>query len=601
VTPRLASPRLERETTGPSGVDDVERWRWFAVALFAVGIGAGVALVVSDARLSGLLPLVALTVLLALAVNRYAFFPSELAVTAEVGVLVSAVVGFGIMAAGGGVTGNAAIAPWFLALLAGPLDILHWRQRSYVRMAYNAGNRMAATLLASVAFAAVVGNDRSPSFVTIAVGGLAASAAFALVEIVVGTVLVRLRTGTRWLAAARVELPMESLTIPLGMIGALAGYLGADVGWWAAALLLAPTIVVPELVLVARRPRQAHVGAVVMVAVATGALVLPVVIAGAPGVSEIAGLAAVSVLLGVELRPSTTTPVPALIALGVSAALVVAMGADLSGAVGVAVVATTVTWGVERTARWWAVLLAAGAAVASDVIFDVHPSRATALVAALVFQLVVWTRPARVAWTVPLVCLGVSSAFVWRAVGRGGVAVFVAVLVVVLTAIVSAGAAPWSSRLVAAWAARRRSLWLRPVVVGAAAAALGCAVAGVVAGTPNHVFVPLAATGAGAVAAIAMNAVRQWRFAPARRVAEAAAVLVAAVAVAVLYPLGGLERRGWSVVLLATAVSACTVIAWPLVRRAAQSTARADDADARAISAGQDPSGRGTRRPPPRS
>jgi hypothetical protein len=247
------------------------------------------------------------------------------------------------------------------------------------------------------------------------------------------------------------------------------------------------------------------------------------------------------------------------------------------------------------------VLLAAAAAVVSDVIFDVHPSRATALVAALVFQLVVWTRVARMAWTVPLVSLGVSTAFVWREIGRGGVAVFVVVLVVVLTAVVVAGAAPWSSRIVAPLTARRRRAWLRPLLVSAAAAALGCAVVGVVTGTPNDVLVALAATSAGAVAAIAMNAVRQWRFAPTRRVAEAAAVLVAAVAVAVWYPLGGLERRGWSVALLAAALAVCTVVAWPLTRRAAELTARADDADARAISAAPDPSDRGTRRPPPRS
>jgi hypothetical protein len=606
VNPRLASPRLERDTDGSHGVDDVARWRWFAVALFAAGIGAGVVLLASGARLSGFAALVVLTVLLALAVNRYAFFPSELAVTAEVGVLVAAVVGFGIPAASGAAGGgDAALAPWFLALLAGPLDLLHWRQRSYVRMAYNAGNRMAATLLASVAFAAVVGGDRSPSFVRIAIGGLAASAAFALVEVVVGTVLVRLRSRTTWLAAGRVELPMESLTVPLGAVGALAGYLGASVGWWVAPLLLAPTIAVPELVLVARRPRRAHLRAVVMVVVATGALVLPAVLTGTPGPPEIAGLAVVAVLLGLELRPDTGTPVPALVALGVSAALVVGMGAELSGAVGVAVVATTVTWGLERKARWWAVLLAAGAAVASDVVFDLRPSRAAALVAALVFQLVVWTRVERVLWTVPLVCLGVSSAFLWRTVGDGGIAVFVVVFIVVLAAVVAVGAAPWASRIVAAWAVGRR-IRVLPVVAAAAAAALACAVVGVAAGTPNDVLVPVAATCAGGVAAIAMNAVRQWRFAPTRRAAEAGAVLVAAVAVATWYPLGGLERRGWSVALLALALVVCTTVAWPLVRRASDATARpsrtrAEHADAHAVSAGPGASGRRTRRSPPRS
>ncbi len=258
MNPRLASPPLDTDPDRARAATDTRGWRWFAFALFAGGLGAGVVLVTAGQRVTGAVAFVVLAALLALAVNRYAFFPSELAVTAEVAVLLAAVVGFGIPAVSGGSggAGGSMLGPWCLALLAGPLDVLHWRQRSYVRMAYNAGNRMAATLLAAVVFSAVLGANRSPSFATIAVGGLAASVAFAVVEVVVGTVLVRLRTGAAWAAAARVELPMESLTIPLGLVGALAGALGAEVGWWLAPVLLAPAILVPELVLVARLPRR---------------------------------------------------------------------------------------------------------------------------------------------------------------------------------------------------------------------------------------------------------------------------------------------------------------------------------------------------------
>ena len=121
--------------------------------------------------------------------------------------LLAAVVGFGIPAASGGAggAGGSMLVPWCLAFLAGPLDVLHWRQRSFARMAYNAGNRMTATLLAAVAFSAVLGRDPAPSFAVLAVGALAASAAFAFAEVVVGTALVRLRTGTAWGAAARVS------------------------------------------------------------------------------------------------------------------------------------------------------------------------------------------------------------------------------------------------------------------------------------------------------------------------------------------------------------------------------------------------------------
>ena len=334
-------------------------------------------LVAAGQRVTGAVAFVVLAALLALAVNRYAFFPSELAVTAEVAVLLAAVVGFGIPAASGGSggAGGSMLGPWCLALLAGPLDVLHWRQRSYVRMAYNAGNRMAATLLAAVVFSAVLGANRSPSFATIAVGGLAASVAFAVVEVVVGTVLVRLRTGAAWAAAARVELPMESLTIPLGLVGALAGALGAEVGWWLAPVLLAPTILVPELVLVARLPRSPRPSA------RSRWSASPLSRSGCrrcsrrgPLPPRVAGLAVVALLLGVELRAAARAPVPALVSLGVAAAVVVSGDADVLGAVGVAVVATTVTWGLERASRWWAVPLAAGAALAADLAFDLRPS-----------------------------------------------------------------------------------------------------------------------------------------------------------------------------------------------------------------------------------
>jgi hypothetical protein len=569
VNPRLASPRLD-DRSHAAVVQSDTRWRWFAVGLCAGGLAAGVALLASGERLTGAAAFVVLAVLLALAVNRYAFFPSELAVTAEVAVLLAAVVGYGIPEASGGAGGL--IAPWCLALLAGPLDMIHWRQRSYVRMAYNAGNRMAATLLAAIVFSALLGTDPSPSFAAIAVSGLGASAAFAIVEAVIGTVLVRLRTGARWLASARVELPMESLTIPLGLVGALAGYLGASVGWWVAPLLLVPTIFVPELVLVARRPRRAHLDRLAMVGVALVAVALPAVLAPWPRPVDIAGLTVVSLLLGVELRAVARAPVPALVSLGVVAALVVSGDAEVLGAVGVAVVATTVTGGLERASRWWAVPIAVTAAVAAEIAFDLRPSRAMALAAALVFQLVVWTRVDRVVWTAPLVCVAVASAFVWRAIGNVGSLVFVAALVVALAAVAAVGAAPWNSRILAAWVARRHHRAHRTVLVGAGTAALSCAVAGVALQSSGDVLVPIASASATAVAAVAMNAVRQWRFAPARRAGEATLVLGSAIVALLLYPPVGLDGQPWSVAVLAAALAACTAVAWPLVRRATAAT-----------------------------
>jgi hypothetical protein len=608
VNPRLASPPLHSDPDRARAASDTRGWRWFALALNACGLGVGVVLVVSGQRVTGAGAFLVLAALLALAVNRYAFFPSELAVTAEVAVLLAAVVGFGLADASRGNigAGGSLLAPWCLGLLAGPLDILHWRQRSYVRMAYNAGNRMAATLLAAVAFSAVLGTDPSPSFGTIAVGGLAASAAFAVVEVVVGTVLVRLRTGAAWVAAARVELPMEALTIPLGLLGAVAGALGAEVGWWLAPLMLVPAIFVPELVLVARLPRRAPLGWVAMVGFAVVALALSAPLASWPPPASVVGLAMVALLLGIELRAGVRAPVPALVSLGVAAAVVVSSDAEVLGAVGVAVVATTVTWALERTSRWWAVPLAAGAALAADVAFDLRPSRATALGAAILFQLLVWTRADRVVWTAPLVCVAVSAAFAWHALGNGGAALFISVLAVVLALVSAVGAAPWNSRIVASWLARRHVRLHRSVLAALVIAALASSVTGVAARSQRDLLVPIASVCAGAIAAVAMNAVRQWRFAPARRTGDAAAVFLSAVAVAALYPPAGLDGQAWSVAVLTAAVAVCTAVAWPLVRRASTAATQpaldhAGRVDLPVVRATPGASGRGTRRSPPRS
>ncbi len=297
---------------------------------------------------------------------------------------------------------------------------------------------------------------------------------------------------------------------------------------------------------------------------------------------------------------------PALVSLGVAAAVVVSGDADVLGAVGVAVVATTVTWGLARASRWWAVPLAAGAALAADLAFDLRPSRATALAAAVVFQLLVWTRVDRVVWTAPLVCVAVSTAFAWRAIGSGGGALFVATLTVVLAAVAAVGAAPWNGRIVAAWVARRHVRTHRSVLVAVVVAALACSVAGVVVRSTGGLLVPIASVCAGAVAAVAMNAVRQWRFAPARRTGEAGAVLVSAVVVAAWYPPAGLDGRAWSVALLAAAVAVCAAVAWPLARHASTAATRlahrhAGRDDPPNVRAARDASGRCTRRSPPRS
>src|SRR5689334_15438042 len=188
MTPRFAAD------TAPRAAPDVVAsehgpWRVFALALFGVTTAIGVVLIAAGEPRPDPLPVLLLVLVLAVAVNRFAFFPSELAVTAEVAVLLAAVVGFAGQ--------SALLGPWIVAFLAGPLDISHWRRRSFARMAYNAGIQMAATLVAAVVFARVFAPASSATG-AVAVAALVASVAFASVEVVVGTVLVRLRSDTQW-------------------------------------------------------------------------------------------------------------------------------------------------------------------------------------------------------------------------------------------------------------------------------------------------------------------------------------------------------------------------------------------------------------------
>ena len=255
----------------------LRRYSW---TLLAAGIASGVAAAVAGAPLPPVLPTLLLVSLMAVATNRIALFPSEWSATAEATVLVAAIVAF---------AGDAALlGPWIVALACGPLDIVHWREHVFSRMAYNSGNRMLSTLAAALAFAAAHGTRFDPPALRFALAALAASVVFAASELIgfVGVEWFRNRTPTR--LAVRDDLFFDSLTVPLGMLGALAGWLAAPVGWWATALVVVPALAVPELVLVrARRAWPAlgsarFVGGVRCAAAAAGVLALVAVVAPYP-------------------------------------------------------------------------------------------------------------------------------------------------------------------------------------------------------------------------------------------------------------------------------------------------------------------------------
>ena len=119
----------------------------YSWALALVGVAVLIVLVARGASLPPLVPTVLLVVVVALCIGRVALYPSELAATAELAAVLCAVTAFRESAP---VTG-----PLLLALLVGPLDRDHWRERSFVRMAYNSGDRALAALGGAGAFAGV--------------------------------------------------------------------------------------------------------------------------------------------------------------------------------------------------------------------------------------------------------------------------------------------------------------------------------------------------------------------------------------------------------------------------------------------------------------
>ncbi len=127
------------------------RVRGYSWSVFAVAAIAAVAVAVSGSPLPSVWPVLLLGALVALSLNQLAFFPSEWSATAEAAVLVAAIVGFADSAE--------LLGPLLVALLCGPLDIVHWRQRAFWRMAYNSGNRMIAALLAAGVFHVAYSGD----------------------------------------------------------------------------------------------------------------------------------------------------------------------------------------------------------------------------------------------------------------------------------------------------------------------------------------------------------------------------------------------------------------------------------------------------------
>ena len=299
----------------------------------------------------------------------------------------------------------------------------------------------------------------------------------------------------------------------------------------------------------------------------------------APGV--LGGLVALALVAGLELRVDARGPVSPMVATLVIAAVVVGGHAALGGAVVVAVLATGTAWIVQGRG-WWAPLLAAGAATASAIVFDARPSRAGALAAALVFELVVVSRMRRIVWTMPLVCAAIALAYGWDAIGAPGALVFGAGALAIAATTAAWGAPPWASRVLGLSAARHSTGAHRAIVCCTAAVSLALAIAAIDRVSDRAVLIPLAEAAGAGVTAMAMVGVRQWRFAPRRRAVDAVLLLGCSLAILLAYPPVADTGDAWSVAILGGALAVSAGVAWPVARRAdaaARTPVESDTAD----------------------
>jgi hypothetical protein len=445
---------------------------------------------------------------------------------------------------------------------------------------------MAASLPAALVFGAIERDDAT--WYTFALAALATSVVFAIVDLVLFVAFERVRRGTWSRVVAREGLFYDCLSVPLGLVGALAGWIATEVDWWVAGLVLLPVPFVPELLLVrarqalGRRSLARHArGALPTFLVATGLLAGVALALPLPSAAFIAGITAVAVLAGAEFAVDRRRPVAAMGATVVVAGAVVGGTAALAGSAVAAIVATATAVVVSGASLWWAPVAAGSAALASAALFDAHPTLAVALATGIVYQLVVLSRPSRVVWTAPVVAAAVALASAWRALHGAGAFVFAVGLAAIVTSAAHFGAPPWPSRVIAAWSRRATRRVHRAIVVASGVLALALATLAVaVASAPGRAALAAAAAAcACGGAAMAMFGVRQWRFAPAARVRDATVVIGCTVALLLGYLPLALDRHPWSLAIIAVSVVLSSAVAWMPARHAEAATTRLPVAD----------------------
>lgn len=421
----------------------------------AVAVGA---LVAAGASLPPAVAFALLVVAVAACVNRVALFSSELSTTGEAAVLFAAVVVFRRDAP--------LLGPVLVALFVGPTDLLHWRNRSAVRMAYNGGTQVLAVLAGAAVYGAVATADAPIG--RVAAAALVASVPYVLVDSAAAVALLHRRDGEAVGAAARHLLAVNWLSVPLALCGGCAGYLADRVGWSVAALVLLAAVFAPELVQVGWRRwsrAPAALATTVIVAVVTAsacglvAAVGPALPDALPELLVLGVAGAVLELAFVTRRGATCLRTLAPVV--VSAAIVLHGDGAVAGAAALA--ATGVGVAAWRARRSWprtafdAIATGAAAAVAAALYGAVGPSRpafslavlGAAVLAVVGFELV----SGLASWSVVRLSRPEAGASFWRlwawSRGRFAATTVVAIALAIVWAHVGAiGALPWAAGVV---------------------------------------------------------------------------------------------------------------------------------------------------------
>jgi hypothetical protein len=572
ATPRVAESGVG--TLPAPGWPRAERVFCFSLAAGALVIGT--TLVAAGASGPPLVAVLAFALVVGLSVNRGALFSTELSFTADAAVLLAAVVAFRSDAP--------LLGPFAVAALTGPLDALHWRQRSFSRMAYNAGSQALGVLPAAAAFGAVRSVE-SGSLGMALMAGLLASLVYVVLDSAFASVLVVLRGDVSPRRAPRVVLAMNRFALLFALVGALVGAIAVEAGWWVVPAVLLPLSFAPEVV-VGRPARWAPFATGVLVA----AILTFGVLAGVFTPSIAIGLGVLAVLAGIEFDVKRRALVPPLTSLLVVAALATTIAHGHSAAVIVAVVVTLVSWTVRAIERGsarselelvvLALVVAATAAVATIAIVDtLSPGRDTSVavlgvivlagvgfevVAALAGSRTRIVELSRAMWALPVLALAAALALVWRQLGVAGAAVFALGTFATLSAVAWWGAPPWTSRVLGMAGRRGPRTGRQLVLIAVAATAMAAAVAALIVVDDARDTLVLAAFAAlQADVALALVGVRQWRFAPIRRVWSAGALL-AASALGFAYAAPGFRGDAWGLLLLVVALGVPTILGWPL-------------------------------------